>query len=102
MAKKRKPKDPWADAIAHLREADPRMAALIDEVGPCELVPRPDRFGTLVQSIVSQQISGKAAASIGARLRALAGDPPTPEGILALSEEELRGVGRPRTKGGYA
>ena len=53
MAKKRKPKDPWADAITHLRAADPRMAALIDEVGPCELVPRPDRFGTLVQSIVS-------------------------------------------------
>src|SRR5579883_3102968 len=99
--KKRSRKDPWADAVAHLRAADPRMAALIEEVGPCQLVPRPDRFGTLVQSIVCQQISSKAAASIGARLRALAGDPPTPEGILALSEEELRGVGLSRTKAVY-
>ena len=40
--------DPWAEAVAHLRSLDEKWAALIDRAGPCLLVARPDRFGTLV------------------------------------------------------
>ena len=67
---------------------------MIDRVGPCRLRPGRDRFGTLVRAIIGQQISSKAAASIDARLRALAGEPHTPEPLLAL------GRGRPRGASG--
>ena len=53
--------DPWAEAADHLRQLDPRWAAIIDSVGPCRLQIRPDRFGTLVRAIIGQQISSKAA-----------------------------------------
>ena len=46
---------------------DPHLRAIIDRVGPCRLEPYPDRFAALVRSIVSQQISTKAAASINSR-----------------------------------
>jgi 3-methyladenine DNA glycosylase/8-oxoguanine DNA glycosylase len=51
----------WAAAVQHLRRVDPHLRAIIDRVGPCRLVPHPDRFGALVRSIISQQISSKAA-----------------------------------------
>ena len=54
---------------------DPHLRAIIDRIGPCRLEPHPDRFGTLVRSIIGQQISTKAAASINQRLVALGGDP---------------------------
>src|SRR5208337_4532371 len=63
----------WADALRHLRRVDPHLRALIKRIGPCRLTQRPDRFGTLVNSIVAQQISFKAAASINLRLHALGG-----------------------------
>jgi DNA-3-methyladenine glycosylase II len=89
----RKPDDPWAEAIQHLRQVDPRCAALIERIGPCRLRPRPDRFGTLVRAIIGQQISSKAAASIDHRLRALGSDPHRPEVIAALDENGLKSAG---------
>lgn len=100
MAPRRNPTDPWAEAVAHLRAADPRWA-LIDRHGPCRLRPRRDRFGTLVRAIIGQQISSKAAASIDARLRALAGSPHRPEPLLDLGEPGLRGVGLSGVKARY-
>ena len=50
----------WADAVRHLCRVDPHLRALIKRIGPCGLTPRPDRFGTLVNSIVAQQISSQA------------------------------------------
>lgn len=94
--------DPWADAVAHLRRVDPEWSGLIDRVGPCLIRPRKDRFGTLVRAIVGQQISSKAAASIDARLRALSGDPHTPEGIASAGETGLRSVGLSGVKARYA
>lgn len=95
-------RDPWADAVAHLRRVDDGFARLIERVGPCPLRPRKHRFAILVRAIIGQQISSKAAASIDARLRALAGDPHTPEGILAVGETGLRGVGLSGVKARYA
>jgi DNA-3-methyladenine glycosylase II len=83
-------------ALAHLREADPVLARLIDASGPLpdsrEGRPDPgDHYGALVRSIVGQQLSVFAARAIYGRLTARFGDrPPTPEEILADDPEELR------------
>ena len=58
----------WAEACNTLGEADPVMAGLIDRArGQGHLVSRGDPFATLARSIVGQQISVKAAASVWAR-----------------------------------
>src|SRR5450759_4805349 len=95
-------RDPWSEAVAHLRRADPAMSALMDRVGPCLLRPKRERerFTMLVRSIVGQQISAKAAAAINHRLHTLAGLTYTPGGLLAVGEEELRSVGVSRVKAG--
>jgi 3-methyladenine DNA glycosylase/8-oxoguanine DNA glycosylase len=101
MTRARKHREPWADAIAHLRRVDPYCAAVIDQVGPCRLEPAADRFGTLVRAIISQQISSKAAAAIEGRLRAIGGAPHAPAVLLSLGDEALRGVGLSRVKARY-
>jgi DNA-3-methyladenine glycosylase II len=91
----------WAPAVAHLRAADPRWHPILDRVGPCLLRPRRDHFGTLVRAIVGQQISAKAATSIDRRLRALAGDVHTPEGLLAAGVDQIRAAGLSGVKASY-
>lgn len=95
-------------ALAHLRDADPVLAALIESVGalPDAREGRPDRddhYGALVRSITGQQLSVLAARSIYARLTArFGGRPPTPGEILADDPEELRAAaGLSRAKVGY-
>jgi DNA-3-methyladenine glycosylase II len=101
MSRTRKRADPWADAIAHLKQVDPYCAEVIDRVGPCLLAPVTDRFGTLVRAIISQQISTKAARAIEERLRAIGGETHDPEVLLKLGEEALRGVGLSGVKARY-
>jgi DNA-3-methyladenine glycosylase II len=80
--------------VRHLRQHDPVLRPVIDQVGPFALKLQGARFPMLVRSILSQQISGKAARSIELRLRdRLRPRRITPESILALSPEELRTVG---------
>jgi DNA-3-methyladenine glycosylase II len=93
--------DPWADGVEHLRALDPRWSKLIEDVGPCRLEPRPDRFGTLVRAIIGQQISSKAATSIDRRLRELAGEPHAPAPILSVGETGLRSCGLSGVKARY-
>jgi methylated-DNA-[protein]-cysteine S-methyltransferase len=85
-------------AVEHLRTNDPVFAQLIDAVGPFRMQLHNARsiFGALAEAIVYQQLTGKAAAKIFARLCALfpgAPKSPTAEQILAASDEQLRGVG---------
>ncbi|MBX0327581.1 DNA-3-methyladenine glycosylase [Oscillochloris sp. ZM17-4] len=80
------------EALAHLRAADPVLSAVIDAVGPYELTPGTHGFHTLVDAIVSQQISVKAAAAIMSRLEALLGEV-VPARILAVDPDALRAVG---------
>ncbi|KYF72387.1 methylated-DNA--[protein]-cysteine S-methyltransferase [Sorangium cellulosum] len=94
--------DPDA-AVEHVRGSDAALARLIDAVGPFRM--RLDRtsslFGALAESIVYQQLTGKAAATIFARVRALfprAHEGPTPEQILRAPDEKLRGAGLSRAK----
>src|SRR6188508_1813830 len=85
---------PYAAAEAHLITADPVLARLIAAHGPCTLAPDLRYFHTLVDSIISQQISVKAAASILRRFQALLPDGAvTPEAILALPVEQMREAG---------
>jgi DNA-3-methyladenine glycosylase II len=81
--------------IAAVAAADPLLARLIDTVGPIRhRPPNPDGpFGSLVRAITYQQLAGRAAAAIHGRVRALVPGPLTPESLLALPDEALRGAG---------
>jgi DNA-3-methyladenine glycosylase II len=84
-----------AAATAEVTARDPALAALADLVGPFRLRPRdPDgSFGSLVHAIAYQQLAGAAAGAIHRRFRALIDGPLTPEAVLALGSDALRGVG---------
>jgi DNA-3-methyladenine glycosylase II len=88
------PFDP-AEAIAHLKASDARLAALIDCAGPftLKLDPAPSPFESLLESILYQQLHGKAAATIHARVRAYFGGDPTPQLLLDTPDEPLRACG---------
>lgn len=93
-----------AAALRHLRAADPTLAKIIDEVGPCRFKPRAEgtHFDAIVRSIVYQQITGKAAATILRRLHEhFGGRPPTAKELAEASEEELRTAGLSRQKQRY-
>ena len=64
------PFDP-AEAIAHLRACDRKLATLIDKVGEFKLRldATPSPFESLLESILYQQLHGKAAATIHRRVR---------------------------------
>jgi DNA-3-methyladenine glycosylase II len=87
-------------AVRALREADPVWAQVIAQVGPCRLEPaRWSPFEALLRSIVYQQLSGRAAATIFGRVKALFGRrAPSAKALLVLPDEALRGAGLSRNK----
>jgi DNA-3-methyladenine glycosylase II len=88
-------------AVTHLKKSDPVMRAIIERIGPCRMQFSPPEFHSLAESIVYQQLNGRAAEIIFARFAALAGDPVTPEGILKLSDEQMRAAGLSKQKSAY-
>jgi DNA-3-methyladenine glycosylase II len=88
-------------ALIHLKKTDPVLRAIIEHVGPFRMEYSDPGFETLAEAILYQQLNGKAAATIFKRFVELAGDPLTPEGILKLSDEQLRGVGLSKQKSAY-
>jgi DNA-3-methyladenine glycosylase II len=90
----------WSAAADEVARRDPGLAAVIERAGP----PRhrakdPDGpFGALVRAIAYQQLAGKAAAAIHGRFRALVPGVLTPEAVLALPEDAMRGAGLSRAK----
>ena len=88
-------------AILHLKKADPILADIIERVGPYRINYDEPAFASLAEAIVYQQLHGKAAATIFKRLTDLAGLPLTPEGILRISEQEMRAVGLSKQKLSY-
>jgi DNA-3-methyladenine glycosylase II len=84
--------------LRHLAAADPVLGALIRAVGPLRLPPADDSepFRTLARAIAHQQLNGKAADSILARLVKTCGEAgvfPGPARILETSVEALRAAG---------
>ena len=86
--------------IAYLKQADKRMAEVIDRIGKVERRVIPDLFAALVHSIVGQQISTKAHETIWKRIES-AFEQVTPEAIDRLSVEELQGFGITFKKAAY-
>ena len=88
-------------AVSHLKKSDPVMRAIIERIGPCRMEFGPPEFHSLAESIVYQQLNGRAAVTIFERFAALAGDPLTPDRILKLSDEQMRSVGLSKQKSAY-
>src|SRR5438105_6073806 len=117
------------EAIDHLRQCDPVLAAIIERVGPYNLQHREPTFDTMVRSIVFQQLNGKAARTIFERVReacrqaankSIAVSRPgktngsgtgaqtaasefsiSPESVLALTPRKMRACGLSRQKLSY-
>jgi len=81
-------------AEEYLKAHDAKLAPIIERYKPWRLSPHSDHYGELVSSMVGQQLSVKAAASIWRRVLALfEGRMPTPEQLLAADSEKLRACG---------
>jgi len=84
-------------------ERDAILAPIIMGAGTVSITPHKNYYQELVESIVSQQLSVKAAATILKRFIELFDTDgfPTPDQILQKDIEDLRGVGLSRQKGSY-
>jgi len=92
---------PHADAVSTLAAADAKLGVLIARVGLCGLMRRPAEtpFETLLEAIVHQQLTGKAAGEILARVKALfRGGATTAARLDSLPDEDLRAAGLSRGK----
>ncbi|MFD3259252.1 DNA-3-methyladenine glycosylase [Paenibacillus lentus] len=85
------------DRLAALSAADARMGALISLIGEIMTTPQGPHFASLARSIISQQISVKAAATIRGRVLELAGEL-SPAALSSVSDEALRGAGLSASK----
>ncbi|MGE3958229.1 MAG: DNA-3-methyladenine glycosylase [Vicinamibacterales bacterium] len=88
--------DDYTRARRVLMRKDPVLGTVIKAIGPCLMAERQraDHLTALAGSIVSQQLSTKAAATIFGRFRALFADGALePHAILAVDDATLRGVG---------
>ncbi len=83
-----------AEAVEGLKRRDRTLAGLIERVGPCLLERSRPGITALVNSVVGQQLSNRAAGAIRTRLYALLGDGEIdPQRLAAASEEDLRNTG---------
>ncbi len=89
-----------AEGVAWLCRTDPAMARAHAATGPLPLRRKPDGFAELLSAIVSQQVSVASARAIWGRM--VDAGLTDPAAVLALSEENLRGVGLSRQKARYA
>ena len=91
-------------AVAHVARRDRALARLIREVGPCrlEIAARQSPYEAIAESIVYQQLAGRAAAAIYARFCASFGSRrcPRPEKVVAAPHDKLRGAGLSKSKAG--
>jgi len=94
-----------AQALAHFAKNDPKMANVVNQVGaPTKLMEKvgvADPFMALTRSIIYQQISTKAGASIFKRFDALLENDITPTRIMKTSIEDLRSAGLSARKAEY-
>lgn len=89
-------------AILHLKKSDPVMRAIIERVGSYKIEHSEPGFGTLVRSIVNQQLSGRVATVILGRLSALLPEGIiTPDAILKLTPARMRKAGLSKQKTAY-
>jgi DNA-3-methyladenine glycosylase II len=85
-------------ALDHLKASDPVLRRLIEQVGPYGIEFLDPGFEALVKSIVLQQLSGKVASVIFARLVAASGGALTPQAVLKMRTPKLRATGLSQRK----
>ena len=85
----------YARARRALMRRDPIIGALIRQHGACGLAAsaRTDPFRALLQAIIAQQLSTKAARTIEARFSAIFDGNPTPAAVAGVADDRLRAVG---------
>jgi DNA-3-methyladenine glycosylase II len=85
----------YAVASRTLARRDPVMRDLVRRHGPCGLAraQHQDPYRALVHAIISQQLSTKAAATIGRRVDEVFGGEPTPAAVARVPDERLRAAG---------
>ncbi len=89
-------------AAQHISKHDQVLAPIIQHVGPCRIQPHTNYYRELVESIISQQLSIKAADTILKRFVDLfGGEFPAPEQIATKDIDQLRSVGMSRAKAIY-
>jgi DNA-3-methyladenine glycosylase II len=98
----RRPPKRLVEASEQLAALDPVMRTMHERLGPADLRrgrPRREHFAELARAILYQQLAGRAAAAIHGRFAALFdGEAPTPEAVLALPVDRLRGAGLSASK----
>jgi|TARA_B100001996_G_scaffold362242_1_gene329614 DNA-3-methyladenine glycosylase II len=90
----------WEVAKEELSNNDKILSKIISKFDDLELISRGDMFFTLIRSIIGQQISVKAAASVWSKFTEEIGDI-TPENILSTNLEDLRKCGLSQRKAEY-
>lgn len=89
-------------SIQYLCKKDKKLAYLISKVGPISYMKHEDDpFSFLVHEIIEQMLSIKAGIKIYQRLQDLCDGKITPEKILALSQDKLKGIGTSANKALY-
>ena len=90
------------DPAIYLQKVDLALAGIIEKAPRPVWKPRADYFKSLVEAIINQRLSGKAADTIISRFNTLFPKLPyTPESVLRLSDETIRGVGVSYSKVSY-
>jgi len=90
----------WQQSKEFLTHADPKLAKLILEHQQYSISSRGEALETLLRSIVGQQISVQAAASVWGKLEKKIGKI-KPENVLLMSFEELKSCGLSKQKVQY-
>jgi DNA-3-methyladenine glycosylase II len=89
-------------AARALGENDPQLGVSVERYGPPPMWSREPSYATLVHLILEQQVSLASAQAAFDRLRAALGGSVEPDGVLGLTDAELRTIGFSRQKTGYA
>ncbi len=88
-------------ALSEISAKDRIMAALVERVGVCQIPQGSDPFSDLVESMVYQQVTGKAAAAIFSKLLSETSGVLSPDRIMSLSHDQMKNAGLSRQKISY-
>lgn len=94
--------DELRSGLDEIADREPKIARALQIAGYPEPRIRATGYATLLRTIVGQQVSVAAAASVWSRLEALLGSTIAPEALLAAEFDALRACGLSRQKQGYA
>ncbi|MBC8016062.1 MAG: DNA-3-methyladenine glycosylase 2 family protein [Sporomusaceae bacterium] len=87
--------------IEYLKRKDKKLGSVIDRIGMIQRTVTPDLFSALIQSVLSQQISTKAAQTVCNRLDTLLNNEVTPQSIVSAGQDRIKSCGMSQRKAGY-